>query len=162
MNAPMQFTWTDDGTFKPWLRFSKACDKEFVVGESYSLAVLEERSANSHRHYFACITEAWRNLPDEIAVDFPTTESLRKRAMIEAGYYDERRLILSSPTEARKVAAFLKPADSFAVISVAGNVVVERKAKSQSVRAMGKRDFSESKQKVLAILNAMLSPGGND
>lgn len=54
------------------------------------------------------------------------------------------------------MAAFLKPVDDFALISVAGNVVIERKAKSQSIRAMGKREFQESKTKVLGVLADML------
>lgn len=140
----------------PLPRFARVCDRQFVVGETYTLVAHEERSAASHRHYFACIRDAWMNLPDHIAVEFSTPESLRKRALIDAGFYDERRLVASSPAEARKIAAFLKPLDDFAVVSVAGNVVIERKAKSQSVRSMGKKTFSESKDAVLNVLANMI------
>lgn len=153
---PLYCTWDGDA-FVPLQRFRRLANADYVVGEVYPLAIHEERSSVSHRHYFAVVHEAWLNLPDELAMEFRTPEALRKRALIEAGFYDERRLVASSPAEARKIAAFLQPASDFAVVSVAGNVVIERKAKSQSVRAMGKKTFQESKTAVLAVLAGMLN-----
>lgn len=154
-DRPTFCTWDGD-SFTPLPRFKRQADELFVVGEVYPLVVQEERSRRSHNHYFACIEKAWENLPDALAMEFPTPEHLRKRALIATGFFDERRLALSSPAEARKTAAFLKPADDFALISVAGNVVIERKAKSQRVRAMGKKIFQESKTKVLEIVSSMI------
>lgn len=46
----------------------------------------------------------------------------------------------------------MQSGDDFSVISVAGNVVIERKAKTQSVRGMPNGDFKQSKQDVLDYL----------
>ena len=56
----------------------------------------------------------------------------------------------------RKIAAFLRPADEYAIISVHGIVVVEWKAKSQSKKAMGGPTFQKSKQDVMDFVSDML------
>jgi hypothetical protein len=45
----------------PHRRFQTECDRSFVVGEEYRLAVQEHRSQASHSHYFAAIHLAWMN-----------------------------------------------------------------------------------------------------
>lgn len=151
--APVHFRW--DGEAMVPLRPAHA-DKVFVVGETYPLVVNEDRSANSHKHYHACVNEAWRNLPDHMAVEFATPDHLRKAALVETGYYTERRLICSSPGEARKVAAFMRAGEEYAIISVAGCAVIERKPKSQSYRAMPKGEFQKSKTDVLDYLAKLI------
>lgn len=157
MNAPLIFTW-DGEAMVPLKRFAKVCDRCFVVGENYRLEEVQDRSMRSHNHYFACIHDAWMNLPDDVALDFPSPTILRKHALIMTGYRTERKLVLSSAAEARKVAKFLQPGDEdeYLIISIAGNVVVEWKAKSQSVKAMGGPTFQKSKTDVLEFLAAMI------
>jgi ABC-type nickel/cobalt efflux system permease component RcnA len=46
--------------------------------------------------------------------------------------------------------------DDFAVVTVSEAVVTVYTAKSQSMRAMGKKAFAESKEAVLRILSEML------
>jgi len=149
-------TWTDNGAFAPLARFAKECDKHFCVGERYKIETVEERSQRSHSHFFAWLHDAWLSLPDDRAMDFPTSEHLRKHALILTGHRDERKLVASSVAEARKIAAFLRPADEYAIISVHGNVVVEWKAKSQSKKAMGGPTFQKSKQDVMDFVSDML------
>jgi len=165
MNAPIPFAWTDDGVMKPLDRFARLADKQFVVGEVYRLTVVEERSANSHRHYFAAVNEAWMNLPDDLALEFTSAERLRKRGLIATGHFTERRLTLSSPAEARKTVSFLmQRADDGTVFSVAGNIVIERTARSQSMgpNGMRKAEFQKSKQDVLDWIAAMLHISPNE
>lgn len=154
--APITFAWTDDGTMVPLARFRRTCDRAFAVGETYPLVVQEERSRVSHAHYFASVTEAWKNLPEAIAERFPSSEHLRKWALIKAGYFHERSVACASPEEARKVAAFVRPMDEYAVVSVSGDVVRVYTAKSQSVRAMPKEEFQRSKTAVLEILSGLV------
>lgn len=151
--APVLFNW--DGEAMVPLRPQHA-DRVFVVGERYPLVVHEDRSAVSHRHFFACVREAFTNLSDGIATEFATPDHLRKRALVETGHYTERRLVASSPAEARKVAAFIRAGDDYAVVSVAGSIVVERKAKSQSHQAMPKGEFQKSKTDVLDYLSSLI------
>jgi hypothetical protein len=134
----------------------RQADAEFVVGESYLLDRVEQRSSASHAHFFACVNEAWRNLPEDQAERFPTAERLRKYALIMTGYRDERTIVASSTAEALRLAAFIRPMDEFAVVIVRGAVVAVMTAKSQSMRAMKKKAFSESKQAVLDYLASMI------
>lgn len=140
----------------PLPRFAGLCDKQFVVGETYRLAVTEERSRASHSHYFASIEEAWRNLPEDEAERFPTSEHLRKWALCKTGYADERSIVCASKAEAQRVAAFIKPMDDFAIVVVSEATVKVYTAKSQSLKAMGKKVFQDSKTAVLDLLSSMV------
>lgn len=136
--------------------FQRQADQTFCVGETYALTVVEDRSAASHRHYFAAVNVAWANLPDHLAERWPSAEHLRKAALIRAGYRDERSFACSSRAEAIRMAAFLKPIDDFAMVALSGTTVLVLTAKSQSVRAMGKAVFQESKDAVLNALAEMI------
>lgn len=155
MNAipPLAFDWTGEN-MSP--KLPKLADKFYVVGEVYRLSPHEERSAVSHRHYFASINEAHNNLPQEIADKLPTPEHLRKFALIRAGYRDERTIVCPTKGEAMRVAAFVRPLDDFAVVETDGLVVTVYTAKSQSMRAMGKKTFQESKDAVLRIIAELI------
>jgi hypothetical protein len=136
--------------------FQKRADAAFVVGEVYRLEPVEDRSAASHRHYFAAVAEAWANLPEDQAARFPTSEHLRKWALIQAGYHNRRELLASSKAEAARLAAFIEPMDEYASVTVRVGAVEVLTARSQSVRAMGKTDFQKSKDAVLEILAATI------
>jgi len=151
----MLFDWDGDAMV-PRPPFRKKCDEEFAVGGIYRLEVREERSWQSHAHYFASLHDAWVNLPEHLAERIPTAEHLRKFALIKAGYRDERAIAADSPAEAERLKALVKSYDDFAIISSDGNIVTVLTAKSQSMRAMGKKDFSESKQKVLDIVAGLI------
>ncbi len=155
--GPLYFQWTEAGTFKPLPRHVAACDERFCIGERYLIDPIEERSERSHRHYFCCVKESWLNLGDDQAMQFPTPEALRKHALIMTGHREERKLVASSPAEARKIAAFIKaPGDDYLIVSVNGNIVIEWRAKSQSYRAMGGPTFQKSKTDVLEFLSALI------
>ena len=136
--------------------FQRQADQLFVIGETYRLAPVEDRSAASHRHYFAAINEAWQNLPEGMADEYPTPEHLRKAALIRAGYRDERSIVCANRAEALRVAAFIKPMDEYALVATSETVVRVYTAQSQSVRAMGKAEFQKSKDAVLDALAAMI------
>lgn len=150
--SPIPMRWTGE-TFEPLNPFWKRrADAELVVGEVYRLVEHQDRSGVSHRHYFASINDAWQNLPESIAERFMAPDHLRKYALVKCGFYEERTFVASSKAEARKLAAFIRPREGFTVISVNENIVIERIAKSQNMRAMGKKEFQASKQAVLEFL----------
>lgn len=153
--TPLPFTW-DGEAMRIRPSFQRQADDLFCIGETYTLAPVEDRSAASHRHYFAAINEVWQNVPEHLAGEFPTAEHLRKKALIRAGYRDERTFVCSSKAEAVRLAAFLRPVDDYAIVSVSGSTVVQWTAKSQSMRAMGKADFQKSKDDVLEALADMI------
>jgi hypothetical protein len=150
------FRW-DGEAMRPANSLAKAkAEAQFTVGERYPLEEHRERSKRSHDHYFACVTEVWKNLSDEALLEFPTPEHLRKRALIRAGYRTERTITFETREEASRVAAFLKPKDEFAFVTVHGSTVVELTAKSQSERAMKPDEFQRSKDAVLQVLSEMI------
>jgi hypothetical protein len=146
---PVVFIWTSDGRMAPMPRFKKICDAQFIVGEEYPLTLLEARSRNSHNHFFATVHEAWKNLPEDIASDFPSTEHLRKWALCKTGWSTMKTFPCETHDHARNLAIFARSADEFAVIEVRGNIVRIHQAKSQSAAAMGKDEFQKSKTDVL-------------
>lgn len=149
--APLMFIWDGEGMV-PMRPFRKRADQVFVIGERYRLEVHEERSDRSHSHYFASIAEVWANLPDDQAARWPTPEHLRKWALIRAGYSDQRQIVCGTKAEAQRMRAFIAPIDDYAIVTANEAVVTVFTAKSQSYKAMGKKEFGESKQKVLDIL----------
>lgn len=150
---PVRFVWEGD-VMRP--RAPRLADRLFVIGQEYLLAEVQDRSLNTHNHYFAALAECWKSLPEDQAERFASVEHLRKWALIKAGYRDERTVVCGSKAEAARVAAFIKPMDEYAVVSVSGAAVVVLTAKSQSVRAMGKQDFQASKEAVLNVLSELL------
>lgn len=157
MSAPLLLQYEGEGEFKPASAYwAGRADKEFVIGEVYRMVEHHDRSANSHRHFFAAINDAWRNLPDHMIEEYPTAEHLRKKLLVRAGYADERSIVCASKAEAQRVAAFVRPMDEYAVVIVREAVVRVYTAQSQSMRAMGKKAFQESKEAVLNAIDDLL------
>lgn len=144
-----RFMWRD-GVFVPEGRTALFCDEEFGEGEIVTFERHEERSTASHNHYFACINEAWSNLPEHDE-RFPTPEALRKWALIRAGYHTVASIVCSSPEQAQIVATFMGYTEGVVVV-VRENVVKRYVAKSQSMKAMNKDDFQRSKTDVLDVI----------
>ena len=153
---PILTAW-DGESFSPVNQgHARIADQDYVVGARYAMAPVEDRSMRSHRHYFSCIRDAWENLPEGLAEGFATPDHLRRFALIKAGYRDERSIVCASKAEAQRVAAFIRPMDEYALVTVREAVVIVYTPKSQSLRAMGKREFQESKDAVLTVLSHMI------
>lgn len=149
------YEWSGD-SFIPLPHFRKQCDKVFVVGESYKLDIVEDRSLVTHNHYFACLMTAWKNLPEEIAGRYPTMDRLRKRALIKCGFADERTFVFDTPADAVKLSGVVQTYDEDAVVLVKGRTVHVFTAKSQSMKSMGKDEFQRSKQAVLDEVSKLI------
>jgi hypothetical protein len=161
MTAPLVYQW-DGEAMRPLPRFARQADREFVIGELYRLVVQEERSAASHAQFFAALNDAWQNLPEDQAERFPSVEHLRKWALIQAGFADERSIVCGSKAEAQRVGAFVRPFDEYAVVIVRDAVVKVFTAQSQSMRAMGKPEFERSKRATLEIVARMIGVSADD
>ncbi len=149
------FVWNGEAMV-PQERFAKRADQDFVVGEQYRMQVFEMRSWATHNHQFAWIGEAWLNLPENLKGAYPTPEHLRKRALIEAGYYDEEIIDVGTKSGALRVASYARSHDDFALVITRGPLVVIHKAKSQSRRVMDAKTFQESKSKIMEIIAGMI------
>ena len=151
---PQRFDWTGEWMLPVYPRLA---DRYFAVGESYWLAEPKERSDKSHSQYFAVIYKAWENLPEALALEFPSAEDLRARALIACGYANSRQFVATTKGEAVRLAAFIRHGREYSVVTVSGFTVTEFTAMSQSFKAMGKDAFQASKTAVFEYLAAMLS-----
>lgn len=155
---PLMFRWTGEELVPVNRRWQSLADRYLVVGEEYYLAEHNDRSMNTHRHYFASVAEAWRNLPEHFA-GLPFTESaehLRAYALIRTGYCDAHTVVCSSKAEASRMAAFIRPIDGFSIVDVKEATVTRYVAKSQSMKAMDKQEFQQSKVAVLDFLDDLI------
>lgn len=156
MSSPITATWDGEAFYPASPYWAARADRQFVVGETYKLVEHHDRSEASHNHYFASIGNAWYTLPDHLLAEYPTAEHLRKKMLVKCGYADERTVVCASKAEAERVAAFIKPMDNYAVVVFHEAVVKVYTAQSQSLKAMGKREFQESKEAVLAAIDRLL------
>lgn len=152
-DRPQAFTW-DGEAMVP--KSSRLANQAYTVGEVYLLAPHEERTTAAHNHEFAWLKDAWLNLPEEFSDQFPTPEHLRKRALIDAGFYDETIVDAGTVAAAIRVAAAFRAREEFSLVIVRGPIVVIRTAKSQSRRKMKKKEFQESKTAILEIVSGMI------
>lgn len=150
---PVAFQW-DGEVMKPLQ--PKRADAFYTVGERYIMIPVCHRSDATHKHEFAWLRDAWMNLPETLADQYPTTEHLRKRALIDAGFYDETIVDAGTAAAAIRVAAAFRTIDDFALVIVRGPYVIRRTAKSQSKRAMGAADFQRSKTAIIEIIAGMI------
>ena len=155
--APILLQYDGDGIFVPCSTFhARSADKHYVIGERYRMVEQHERSDGSHNHFFASIKNGFDNLPDDLREEFPSTEHLRKKALIRKGYCDERSIACASKAEAFRLASFIRPMDDYAIVNVRECVVRVWTARSQSRRAMGVAEFQNSKQDVLDFIDDLL------
>lgn len=157
MLSPILLRYEGDGAFQSSPRGKDLCDERFVVGAYYPMMEWQDRSQATHGHMFAVITEAWRNLPESLKDEYPTPEALRKRALIQAGFFHEEIIDAGSKAAAQRVAAFARRHDDFAHVVTRGPLVVVKTAKSQSRRTMDKKEFQRSKESVLQVVSDLLN-----
>lgn len=152
---PIPFTWDGDAMI-PHPRFKTLCDRQYIIGENYTLVVHEDISSKSRGFFFASLREGWLNLPEEIAKEFPSPEYLRKKALVETGHATERVVVCDTEVDARRVAALARALSGYSVIIRSGNVVKVFEAKSQSSRAMNKEEFQKSQTDVLDYVSKLI------
>lgn len=143
-----------DGNFVPAnAPMAKRCEQHFQQGELYRIDFREDRSSNSHKHYFASINSAFKNLPENYAHLCPTPDDLRRRALIVNGYADHIDLVGIADEAAIEIARQIRRHGGYAIVTSNGNVHRIYIAKSQSMRAMDKHEFQASKQAVLNTIS---------
>lgn len=147
-------TYVGNGRFETTPYHLKRLD--YGQGEIITVEEVQERSAKSHRHYFAVINEVWQNLPEGLTDEFPNPESLRKRALIKTGYATLTELLCANNAEAAKAIAAFTAADPYCFCEISGKAARIWRAESQSQKAMGGKKFAESKERVLHWLSNLI------
>jgi hypothetical protein len=126
------------------------------VGAVHGWQMAEHRSKSSHDHFFACVNEAWKNLPEDMADDFPSPEHLRKWSLIKAGFCSETRIVCANNSEAMTLATKAKSLDKYSVVAIDEKAVTIWTADSQRRDAMGRQAFQEAKERALHIISNLL------
>lgn len=126
------------------------------VGAVHGWQMAEHRSKSSHDHFFACVNEAWKNLPEDLADDFPSPEHLRKWSLIKAGFCSETRIVCANNSEAMTLATKAKSLDKYSVVAIDEKAVTIWTADSQRRDAMGRKTFQEAKERALHIISNLL------
>jgi len=135
----------------------------FGAGETLALEVQAIRSMESHRHYFAVLRNLWANLPERLASApyAQSPETMRKHALLATGFVGQVDVIDcgKAATAERIAAAFCSAPGDYCVANARGPIVTRSYARSQSMRAMGRRDFQRSKTAVLEWCEALVTGG---
>ncbi len=157
MKRPVQIRmmWKD-GVFVPSNHQLAYCEREFGNGEIVTFERNEERSEASHDHFFAWLSEAWLQLPENLMSEYPTVESLRAKALIRTGFFHETDTVCENKREAAIIAGYIKRTKPYTIVEVRGNVIKEFSAKSQSRRSMRKAEFQDSKEKILQFVSNLI------
>ena len=140
----------------PHQRFRQLCDRQFSLDEDYPLAPVENRSMASHNHFFASIQEAFDNLPEAWAQEFPSAEHMRKWVLIEVGFFHLEEHDFDTEKDAKTFAAAVRRRDEYARIKRVGTSVLIKTAKSQDHRSMKKEEFQASKVAVLEYVSEII------
>lgn len=157
MSAPPIPLFWDGAAFRPVSGFwAGVAKKHFAEGEVHSFEVREERSRASHNHYHAALQSAWSNLPEALLAEYPSPQHLRKKALIRCGFANETAITCASKAEALRAAVAIRNLDDYAIADVRDAVVRVYVAKSQSMKAMDKKQFAASKDAVLAFVAQLI------
>lgn len=156
---PIWFQW-DGESMVP--KSASAADQYFIIGQTYRLGEIEERSEISHNHQFAFLKTAWDSLPERMRTEYPSVEALRKRGLIATGFYSVQDYACGSKAEAARWADFLKrEVEEYALVVPSESVVRVFRARSQKRSAMNKADFQASKDALMEWVSGLLevAPG---
>ena len=140
----------------PIPRYGNVARRQFGdAGTEHTLAPFEERSMRSHSQYFCALGDYFDNLPHIENTPWPTEEHFRAWLLIETGWCEQKEFECINAMHARRLAEHIRIDEPYSRIKLHGKMVTVRKPKSQSVAAMGKRDFEESKRAVLTLAEGL-------
>lgn len=152
----------DGSVFRPATPFMlRRASEKFGEGELVMMSAEEARSMRSHRHLFAALADLWSNLPERFALEpwAQSPEHFRRFLLIRAGYSETTTYACESKAEALRLAAAIRPLDEFGIVVARGQTVFRFAAKSQSVKAMGAKDFAASKTAILDLAETLVAGG---
>lgn len=130
-----------DGAFWPLESGGWAARARRFYGEGVEYLMEESPtpSTKTRSHFHATLAEVFKNLPAELAEQYPSIEHLRKRALIETGFCTHTVAVLDNVGQAVRVAGFLKNGTG------AFNLVVRRDATVTLYVPLSERDIAKDK-----------------
>lgn len=158
MSAPLLYAWTGEA-MEPISSHYGIARRQFKVGGVYRLGIVEHRSMDSHKQFFAVINEAFANLPDEVRREIGVTseDELRKWALTHTGHSNVTEYPARSLAEARRVMRLLKEQLSgYFRIEVNDRMLRVYEPHSMEFAKMDRRTFQRAKDDVFIVLASML------
>ena len=116
----------------------------------------KEHSDPMRRMFFAAIRDIWQTLPDHVAPMYPSSEHLRKAALVRAGWCNSTTTACGNRATAIRVAALARHLDEYAIVDISGSVVTVFTAKSMAKRACPKADFKRVADQALMWANGLI------
>lgn len=158
---------SDGRALIPLDRFRTLFQRQFRVGEEYTMMPTADRSSKAQGLYFKCIKVAFENLPERwqrrhggpghnSLARFPTETHLRRWCLIQEGFALHREIPCRDEDAAKVLVETLRDMDPYCVIQRRGDVLSVWLALSQDKHTMGKDMFQQSMDKVLGRLANML------
>lgn len=98
MSQPVAFDILDDQAMVPV--YPRIAARTFEPGTRVLVVAYEQRSQVSHDHFFAVVHDAWMNLPEHLASQWPSPDHLRRYCLVRAGFCDQRSIVCASRAEA--------------------------------------------------------------
>lgn len=99
------------------------------------------------RRFFAAIRDSFHNLSDEDRKRFPSSEVLRKTALINAGWCSALTVVAGSKSAVMSIESALKALDRYCIIDVRGDVLTVYRARSVSRKSLPRKEFVDVAQK---------------
>lgn len=153
----LALTYVGGGTFEAANNKAlREADRYYKIGSVYRIGDVDERSPETHKHFFAQLRDLWGQLPDAHRDVYPTVEHLRKKLLIKCGFHKETMKVFETEADAKKAAAMIEPLDEYAIVAVEGCVVRVWTAKSQAEELMGRTEFQQSKNALFAECDELL------
>lgn len=158
---PLMFVWTPDagplGAMVPYRGHARRIAAHYEPGMGYLLHPAPLGSTPFERGFFAAVNEAWKNLPENKHEEYPTSEHLRKRALIKCGFYNLAEQVFDTEKDAQRAAAIAKGDDEYCVVVASGTCVRKYTAQSMKIRTTDDRKkFKEMANAVLDLLSATI------
>jgi hypothetical protein len=131
-------------------------ERQFQFGRTYQVEVVEYRSPESHKHFFACLRTAFDNIPEAHANRWQTPDQLRKWCLCQTPFRDTQEFHAPSHAEAIRLATHFAQLREFSVCEIRDNMVLRHTPHSQDYAHMADREFQASKSAVLDVLANIL------
>jgi hypothetical protein len=152
MVAPFKARWTEQQMLDVLPFWRPRLERELKPGDVVDLVEHNARSSSSHKHFFAAINEAWKNLREGRDEEFPDPEILRKWCLTYTSYCDVRHYQTGSFAESTRLARILKEQPEYCRVKIDGRMVTQFTPHSQSYEKMSGRTFQACKGAVFDVL----------
>lgn len=159
---PVMLTWDREAqAFRPSNgRALMLADEQFEHGADYSMAAIDERSGNSHDHFFCATREAFDNWPEDYPHALPDEDHLRYHALIATGYYDQVVVYGETAEAANADALKIVRRVPYAEISAFETVAIVRLPRTMKKQRNGgdmdRAEWQKAKQDCLDFYAAVL------